>query len=131
LDTVTEKICRAFGLDVQGKSSVGMLDFFHGFLLKQYELEQPTVLMIDDAHNLTAEAIEEINVISRLEAEEPNLIQMILLGRPELNYMIRRHHFAPLKNLGASLHPLLVPAFLVRSRSMLSQPAPCFLKLEV
>ncbi len=90
VDNLTEQICCEFSLDVKGKSSIGMLDFFHGFLLKQYEIEQRVVLIVDDAHNLTPEALEELNVISNLETEEPDLIQIILVGRPELNYLLRQ-----------------------------------------
>ena len=88
VESITEKICRAFKLDVTGKSKMGMLDFFHGFLLQQYEVEQPVILCFDDAQNLSLRALEELDVISNLEPEEPHLIQILLVGRPELNYFL-------------------------------------------
>jgi len=90
VDQLTKLICQKFGLDVENKSSVGMLDFFHGFLLKQYEIEQRVILIIDEAQYLSPNAMEEIRVISDLEDEDLHLIQLILVGQPELKFMLKR-----------------------------------------
>ena len=57
VDSFTKLICQKFDLDVEGKTSMGMLDFFHAFLLKQYEIKERVVIVIDDAHNLNSEAM--------------------------------------------------------------------------
>ncbi len=90
IDNITELICQKFDLDVEGKTSMGMLDFFHAFLLKQYEIDERVVIVIDDAHNLKPEAMEELWMLSNLESESFHLIQMILAGEPEFEYLLRR-----------------------------------------
>ena len=90
IDNFTELTCQKFDLDVEGKSSMGMLDFFHAFLLKQYEIDERVVVVIDDAHNLKPEAMEELWMLSNLESESFHLIQVILAGKPEFDYLLRR-----------------------------------------
>lgn len=90
IDNFTELICQKFDLDVEGKTNMGMLDFFHAFLLKQYEIDERVVIVIDDAHNLKPEAMEELWMISNLESESFHLIQVILAGKPEFEYLLRR-----------------------------------------
>jgi len=90
IDNLTELVCQKFDLDVEGKTNMGMLDFFHAFLLKQYEIEERVVIVIDDAHNLNPEAMEELWMLSNLESESFHLIQVILAGKPEFEYLLRR-----------------------------------------
>ncbi len=90
IDNFTKLTCQKFDLDVEGKSSMGMLDFFHAFLLKQYEIDERVVIVIDDAHNLKPEAMEELWMLSNLESESFHLIQVILAGKPEFEYLLRR-----------------------------------------
>jgi len=86
----TKLICQKFDLDVEGKTSMGMLDFFHAFLLKQYEIKERVVIVIDNAHDLKSEAMEELWMLSNLESESFHLIQVILVGKPEFEYLLRR-----------------------------------------
>jgi len=90
VDSFTKLICQKFDLDVEGKTSMGMLDFFHAFLLKQYEIKERVVIVIDNAHNLKSEAMEELWMLSNLESESFHLIQVILVGKPEFEYLLRR-----------------------------------------
>ncbi len=80
----SKMICQEFELDVEGKDTVEMMDVFHDFLLTQYAENKRVVLIIDEAQNLTPNALEELRMISNLEAEKQHLIQMILVGQPEL-----------------------------------------------
>ena len=90
IENFTKLICEKCELDVDGKTRMGMLDFFHAFLLKQYEIKERVVIFIDDAHKLTPEAMEELWMISNLESESFHLIQVILVGKPEFEYLLRR-----------------------------------------
>jgi general secretion pathway protein A len=83
-------ICQEFELDVDVKDKVEMLDLLYGFLIKRFAEKKRVVLIIDEAQNLTPEAMEEIRMISNLEAEKHYLIQMILAGQPELKYKLHR-----------------------------------------
>ena len=90
LDHFVKMMCQEFELDVEHKDKVEMLYSFHEFLLKQYAENKRVVLIIDEAQNLTPEVLEEIRMISNLEAEKHHLIQIILVGQPELKYSLQR-----------------------------------------
>jgi general secretion pathway protein A len=73
-----------FGLPVQGKDKVSLLRQLNDFLVDQYAQGNRPILIIDEAQNLTAELLEEIRLLSNLETAESKLMQIILVGQPEL-----------------------------------------------
>jgi len=83
-------ICREYELEVEGMDKTEMIDLFHGFLLRQFAERKRVVLIIDEAQNLSAETMEEIRMLSNLEAEKHHLLQMILVGQPELKHKLQR-----------------------------------------
>jgi len=89
LDQFTKMICQEFELGIEGMDHVEMLDLFHDFLLKQFAEKKRVVLIVDEAQNLTPEVMEEIRMISNLEAEKHHLIQMIMVGQPELKHKLQ------------------------------------------
>ncbi len=80
----TRMICQEFEIDVHGFDKLDLLFHLHDFLIQQFEKKVRVLLVIDEAQNLTPEAIEEIRLISNLETEKHYLIQIILVGQPEL-----------------------------------------------
>jgi len=83
-------ICREFELDVKDKDKAGLLEAFHGFLLRQFSGNRRVILIIDEAQNLPPKTMEEIRMLSNLEAEKQPLIQIILAGQPELRLKLQR-----------------------------------------
>lgn len=83
-------ICQEFELHVEGLDKVEMVDLFHKFLLQQFAGRKRVILIIDEAQNLSPESMEEIRMLSNLETEKHHLIQMILLGQPELKNKLQR-----------------------------------------
>jgi len=83
-------ICREFEIEVNGKDKVGAMDAFQDFLLRKYSEKNRVLLIIDEAQNLSPKTMEEIRMLSNLEAEKDHLIQMILVGQPELKYKLQR-----------------------------------------
>ena len=83
-------ICKEYELEVEGMDKTEMIDLFHGFLLRQFAERKRVVLIIDEAQNLSAETMEEIRMLSNLEAEKHHLLQMILVGQPELKHKLQR-----------------------------------------
>jgi len=63
---------------------VKMLSALNKFLLEQISLGINVVLIIDEAQNLTRSVLEEVRMLSNLETEKEKLIQIILMGQPEL-----------------------------------------------
>jgi putative secretion ATPase (PEP-CTERM system associated) len=73
-----------FGLPVQGKDKIALMRDLNEFLIEQYALGNKPTLIIDEAQNLNAEILEEIRMLSNLETDRAKLLQIILVGQPEL-----------------------------------------------
>jgi general secretion pathway protein A len=79
-----EAIVLDFGIDPTGLSKPVLLHRLGQFLVQQRQANRLTLLVIDEAQNLTLPALEEIRMLSNLETEKSKLIQIILIGQPEL-----------------------------------------------
>ena len=73
-----------FGLEVDGRDKVTMLRELNEFLIDQFAAGNKAVLIIDEAQNLTSELLEEVRMLSNLETDNAKLLQIILVGQPEL-----------------------------------------------
>src|ERR671915_600333 len=79
-----ETIMLDFGLDPTGLSKPVLLRNLAEFLVRQRQANRLTLLVIDEAQNLTLPALEEIRMLSNLETEKSKLIQIVMIGQPEL-----------------------------------------------
>jgi general secretion pathway protein A len=86
---VIKSICREFEIGTEGLDRDEMLDRFHDFLIEKYAMAKRVILIFDEAQNLSIKTIEEIRMLSNLEAEKHHLIQIILSGQPELRGKLR------------------------------------------
>jgi type II secretory pathway predicted ATPase ExeA len=77
-----------FGLDPFGASKVELLDMLDTFLVGSFSDSRQLVLVVDDAHNLGREVLEEIRMLSGLETQKHKLMQVILVGQPALNDLL-------------------------------------------
>jgi general secretion pathway protein A len=84
-------ICREFEIDVDVREKVDIMEIFQDFLLERYAQNERVLLIIDEAQNISREAMEEIRMLSNLEAEKSHLIQIILIGQPELKSKLQRN----------------------------------------
>ena len=84
-------ICREFEIDVDVREKVDIMEVFQDFLLDRYANNERVLLIIDEAQNISPEAMEEIRMLSNLEAEKSHLIQIILIGQPELKSKLQRN----------------------------------------
>jgi type II secretory pathway predicted ATPase ExeA len=57
----------------------------YDFLIERYAIRQDVLLIIDEAQNLTNDALENIRMLSNLQADDQTLLQILLVGQPELN----------------------------------------------
>ena len=69
---------------------MGLLRQFQDFLISEYEQGRHTVLMIDEAQNLDLAALEELRMLSNINADGAQLLQVILVGQPQLRVMLQR-----------------------------------------
>ncbi len=70
------------------KTDKELIDELHDFLLRAREQGKNTVLVIDEAQNLSRDVLEQVRLISNLETATEKLIQIVLIGQPELNDML-------------------------------------------
>ncbi|MCF6177923.1 MAG: XrtA-associated ATPase [Geopsychrobacter sp.] len=80
-----------FGLDVVGKNKVRLLSELNDFLLAECQANRQPIIIIDEAQNLSIEALEEIRLLSNFETESFKLVQIILVGQPELKNRINKN----------------------------------------
>src|SRR5678815_2634952 len=84
-----EAILLDFGLDPNGLSKPSLLHRLAEFLVQQRQAGRLTLLVIDEAQNLSLPALEEIRMLSNLETEKSKLVQIIMVGQPELREKLR------------------------------------------
>jgi general secretion pathway protein A len=65
-----------------------LVDALHAYLLDAHARGRRTVLIIDEAQNLSAEVLEQIRLLTNLETVAEKLLQIILIGQPELTYLL-------------------------------------------
>jgi general secretion pathway protein A len=82
-----ETILGEYGVDIKGdtRTKKNYIDVLNDFLLKNFATGKTTVLLIDEAQNLSHGVLEQIRMLSNLETETEKLIQIILIGQPEIN----------------------------------------------
>jgi len=81
---LVKAIAQEFGLTVNGLDRLDTLAVLNQFLLQQVEHGKDTVLIIDEAQDLTDELLEQVRLLSNLETDNRKLLQIILFGQPEL-----------------------------------------------
>lgn len=84
-------LCREFGIQPEEYRRYGYHDALNSFLVSQHAAGRTTVLVVDEAQNLSPAVLEQIRMISNLETESDKLIQIILSGQPELNTLLNRY----------------------------------------
>lgn len=78
----------SLGLDYSGKDKVEMYHSFMEFLEKQRNSGNKVVLVIDEAHNLNIDALEELRMLSNINVDKEQYLQLILVGQPELRELL-------------------------------------------
>jgi general secretion pathway protein A len=108
-DELMKSIATEFGLDVRGMDRMDTVASINNFLLWSVEQGKDAVLIIDEAQNLTEELLEQVRLLSNLELDDRKLLQIVLMGQPELRDRLNspnlrqlrqritvRYHLAPL-----------------------------------
>lgn len=78
-------IAHDLGLQVSEPTKGNVLAALYEFLLAQAQKGSTTVLIVDEAHQLSMNALEEIRLLTNLETTQQKLVQIILVGQPELD----------------------------------------------
>ncbi len=87
-----ETICEELHIAIDGKrgSTKALIDALNAYLLHAYANGLRVVLLIDEAQNLPADALEQVRLLTNLETDTQKLLQILLLGQPELRTLLAR-----------------------------------------
>ncbi len=102
-------ILKDLGVRVQGQTKGEYLHHLHRYLLNAYRKDERVVLIVDEAQGLKPELLEEIRLLSNLETSRSKLLQIVLVGQPELDKTLSQTEFRQLRqriNLRYHLAPL-------------------------
>lgn len=98
-----------FGLDTAHKDKITLLRELTDFLIDQHAAGRWPTLIIDEAQNLSGELLEEVRMLSNLETDTSKLLQIILVGQPELRRTLAQPELRQLRqriSISCHLMPL-------------------------
>jgi general secretion pathway protein A len=91
VEELLQTICDEFHVaPPQGAGVKGFVDAINRYLLESHARGSNNVLVIDEAQNLSPEVLEQLRLLTNLETSERKLLQIILIGQPELRTMLAR-----------------------------------------
>jgi general secretion pathway protein A len=94
------------GIETPCTTKAEYLIALNRFLIARLEQDLPTLLIIDEAQNLSAEMLEEVRLLSNLETPSSKLLQIMLVGQPELAEMLARPELRQLRQRIVLRHQL-------------------------
>ena len=97
-----------FGIPCDTNSKSQILQRLYSWLLDRYRAGETAVLIVDEAQNLSDEVLEEVRMLTNLETFTEKLLQIVLVGQPELEQRLRQPHLRQLRQrltLRAKTHP--------------------------
>jgi type II secretory pathway predicted ATPase ExeA len=77
-----------------GMSPVALYDAFQKFLIAEHGAGRRVLLIVDEAQNLSAGALESLRMLSNINADKHQLLQVVLVGQPQLNDVLRQPELA-------------------------------------
>jgi len=83
-------IVEDFGITPKGMNKKDLFDALNRFLLDELRLGNNVVLIIDEAQNLRPALLEQIRILSNLETDKEKLLQIVLVGQPELRALLAK-----------------------------------------
>ena len=90
-------LCDELGIEYEENPSLKQLtDKISAFLLNNHKKGRDTLLIIDEAQHLKAEVLEQLRLLTNLETDTKKLLQVILIGQPELQILLKRRELRQL-----------------------------------
>lgn len=93
--------------DKYDKTLKNLVDALNSYLINAHADARKTVLIIDEAQNLSLEVLEQIRLLTNLETSKEKLLQIILVGQPELNELLARRDLRQLNQRITARYHLL------------------------
>ncbi len=89
-------VALAFDLPFKDRDKVELYHDFVEFLVDQYRQGRRTLLIVDEAQNLDVETLEELRLLTNVNADDHHVLQTLLVGQPELHDKLKRHELRQL-----------------------------------
>jgi general secretion pathway protein A len=90
-------ILQDLGLQTQGKDRLAMFDELNAYLIEQVKKDHIVCLLIDEAQNLSDEALEGLRLLSNFETDKEKLLQIVMMGQPEFKAKLKQPNLRQLK----------------------------------
>ena len=111
------EICNELKIKIIGTSIIDIVNSLNQYLLEQYSKGRRVILLVDEAQNLSTDVLEQLRLLTNLETAQKKLLQIILIGQPELRDVLAknnlnnlaqritaRYHLKPLSCLETDLY---------------------------
>jgi len=98
-----------FGLETKNKTRLQLIDDLNDFLIERFAQGGRSMIIIDECQNLSVETLEEVRLLSNLETNHEKLLQIVLVGQPELRTVLQNQELLQLRQrigVNCHLHPL-------------------------
>jgi len=97
------------GIEPKSQDIYEMVNQLHHFLIEEYTQGRNVVVIVDEAQNMPVETLENLRMLSNLETSKDKLIQIVLIGQPELEEKLKKHELRQLDQriaVRANIFPL-------------------------
>ena len=93
-----QAICQELGVELptERSSAMALVDALNRFLLDAHARGRRTILLVDEAQNLSEEVLEQLRLLTNLETAKQKLLQIILIGQPELREILAKNNLRQL-----------------------------------
>jgi len=91
-----EWVLMAYNIKTEAKDKATLYKIFVEFLINEYANNKRTVLIIDEAQNMDIQTLEELRLLSNINADKHLVLQLVLIGQPELLEILQRHELRQL-----------------------------------
>jgi general secretion pathway protein A len=105
--TLLKELMEKLGLRAKGVTKGSMLHELYEYLTECLKKSENIVICLDDAHRMKDEIIEELRLLSNLETSRTKLIQIVIVGEPELDRRLNSKHMRQIRQRIQILHRLL------------------------
>ena len=96
-DQLLSMICEELGVTVRATDEATLTSHLNTALLNSYAAGRGCVLMLDEAQNLSIDVLEKVRTLSNLQTEDASLLQVVLVGQPELTAKLNDHRMRQLR----------------------------------
>ncbi len=107
--SLLKNILEEFGEETKDLQDDEMVRILHEHLIEEYKQDRTVILIIDEAQNVPIQTLEQLRMLSNLETSMDKLLQIILIGQPELDGILRRHELRQLRQriaIRSTIRPL-------------------------